>query len=476
MKQSVLIRSKVAVAALAFVLDSGLDGSAAVLHVPANYSTIQAAVDAAASGDLIQIAPGVYTNQVVISYKNLTLSGSPGTVLRATASLQQSLISVAGTNAHGVPLLGFFKSDVVVSGLTLEGERLADSQSGDLFGIWFVAASGSVKDCRITGFRGSRLGTETSGWGVGIGTVNPHGYGVGPVNIQVLRSTLADNIISIQLIGDVPPPPPYPPTWFANLVSTTFAVNDNTIVGNGSDATGQQAGIRIWAGAGGEVLRNTISGHAAVGTTDPSARFSFGILADDAIDFDPVNMTPLAALQPVRYEGNIFRNNQIDLMLFRGDGSTIMNNSFEGPALGHRPTGLGFSGDSVLVGTNRFSDLETGILLFGNDDPEFGGYLGAASNATLVANGFCNVATNLTTELQATYTEQGTLTCPSPILDIRAVQLSWPFSYTGYSVEAAPAADGPWSALDATPFQQDEENRVVVPAETDQQFFRLAKP
>jgi len=55
---------------------------AADLHVPADYPTIQSAVDAASSGDTIHVAPGVYVEQVTVAEKDLTLIGkqllSPG--------------------------------------------------------------------------------------------------------------------------------------------------------------------------------------------------------------------------------------------------------------------------------------------------------------------------------------------------------------------------------------------------------------
>jgi len=456
------IRSKTFLAGLVVVLASTIPGSAATLHVPVDYSTIQAAVDAAASNDVIRIAPGVYTNQVVITDKNLTLSG-PGAVLRATPGMQQSLAPYS----FFTPLLGIFESEVVVSGLTLEGERLADSPTSDFVGIYFLSASGRVEDCRITGFRGSMLGTSDQ-WAEGVRAVNPQSLGAGPVDIQVLRSTFADNVVSIELVGDAGPG--FDPT----LLRTTFTVSDNTIVGNGPDATGRQLGINIFAGTSGEVKRNTITDHAYTGTTDPTP-FSFGISAVDNNDYLKTNA--LAALHPVHFEGNILRNNQIDLLLVRGDGSTVVNNSFEGTGPGYRHAGLGLSGENLLVATNRFSDMETGtgIVLFGND-PEFGTYLGIASNAVLVANGFCNVATNYLFEPLTTYDLQSTLMCPPPILDIQAVRLSWPFSYTGYSVETASSPDGPWAPSDATPFLQDGQNRVIIPTEGDQQFFRLVRP
>jgi len=296
--------------------------------------------------------------------------------------------------------------------------------------------------------------------------VNPHNFAAGVASVEVLRNTFADNDASVVLIGDAP----YELPWYPDQLRTTFAVSDNTIIGNGPDAAGRQFGILILAGASGEVKRNIVTDHAYTGTNEPTP-YSFGIVADD--DFAMSGHFPLAALQPVLLEANILRSNQVDLLLLRGDRSTIVNNFFEGAAPGRHPAGLGLSGDGVLVGTNRFCDLETGILLLG-DDPEVPNqYLGVASNAMLIANGFCNVVTNLVPEDLASYSEDGTLRCPPPTMDI---QLSWPDSYNGYSVQTAPTASGPWTTSDATPFLRHGENRVVIPAENGQQFFRLRHP
>jgi serine protease len=81
MKKLTETRSKATVAILFLGLTAATiaTATAAHLNVPADYSTIQAAVDAAENGDRIQIAPGVYTGQVLISDKRLTLAGSAGT-------------------------------------------------------------------------------------------------------------------------------------------------------------------------------------------------------------------------------------------------------------------------------------------------------------------------------------------------------------------------------------------------------------
>jgi len=347
-----------------------------------------------------------------------------------------------------------------------------------MVGICFWGSSGRVEDCRVTGFRGSTLGSAE---GLGVLVLNSVILGTGVVDVQVLRSTFADNLISIDMLGDYGDQ--HQPTPDRTLLRTTFAINNNTVVGSGPDSTDAQFGIWIEYGAGGEVKWNTISDYSYTGTNPGpghGALAAIGIVANDSYGF---GRGPLAALQPVRYEGNVFRDNQWHFIAFVADGSTIVNNSFEGTAPGVRHTGVAFSGDNVLVSSNRFSDMPLGILLFGDDDPwldVYGfppHYFGIASNATIVANGFCNVATNILAEPPATYTEQGTLPCPVPTLNIsRAVLLSWPFSFTGYSVETATNMDGPWNLLEATPVLQDGQSSVAIPADSDLRIFRLVKP
>jgi hypothetical protein len=322
-----------------------------------------------------------------------------------------------------------------------------------------------VEDCRITGFRGNTLG---SSYANGLRAVNPANLGTNTVSIQILRTTFADNLVSISLIGDdlKSNDPSFDPT----LLRTTFVVSDNTITGNGPDATGSQAGVTIYAGATGEVSRNTISNHAFVGT-DPTS-FAVGVEAYDGFDFGPGSLAPL---KPIRFEGNVLRNNQLHLIVLRGDGSTIVDNTFEGTALGRRPMGLGLSGENLLVARNRFSNLLQGITLFGND-PDFGTYLGIAHNAQLTTNRFCNVTNRVTVEPLATDTEQGTLTCPFPppaLAITPAVLLSWPGEDDGWTVESATSVDGPWSPSDATPFMQYGRHSIAVPTDGERRFFRL---
>jgi pectin methylesterase-like acyl-CoA thioesterase len=55
-----------------------------VLHVPRDYSTIQAAVDAAGAGDTVQVKAGVYNENVVVSTSSVRLHATSGVVLDGT--------------------------------------------------------------------------------------------------------------------------------------------------------------------------------------------------------------------------------------------------------------------------------------------------------------------------------------------------------------------------------------------------------
>lgn len=473
MKAITQTRLKAVLASVCSGLAFAASVTAADLYVPADYPTIQAAVDAAQSDDTIHIAAGVYAGQVLISNKSLTLSGAPGAVLRATTGMMAPY-SGAEFGASLVPVLGILRSDVVVSNLAFEGEHLANAYTDRQYmvAIFYFGSGGRVEDCRITGFREPDLG---SGFARAVQVSNPAFLSTGAVTIQILRNTFADNNISITLIGDSKS---YTHSTFdPSLLRTTFVVSDNIITGNGPHATGVQSGVHILAGATGEVSRNKISDYAYVGTTDPSP-WAFGILALDDMDY---GQAPLQPLKPIRFEGNVLRNNQWHMALVRGDGSTIVDNTFDGTAPGLRPTGLALSGENPSVDRNRFSNLPKGMVLLGND-PEFGTYLGIAHNAQLNTNRYCNVTTNVLVEPLATLAagaEKGELAClpAQPILDnTRAVFLSWPDSYAGYFLETAPSVDGPWTQSSATLFLQDGRNSVAVPMNSTQQYFRLHHP
>ena len=378
MKKLMTVRSQTAWAGLALVLASAVSASAVVLHVPADYPTIQGAVDAAVSGDQIRIAAGTYTEQVVIASKNLKLIGEPGAVLEARPGLAATLTPYGEPNVQ--PLLAIaLCDDVIVRGLTLDGKRLGPVHPG-LVGVAYHGSSGRMEHCLVRGFR-----LATGIGGVGFGTVNSPYLGRPPQQVQLLGNHFEDNQAAIVIAAD---------GAVQNDVRLRFRIQENTITGFGPTDTETQIGINVRAGATGEISNNTISDHDFTG----GFGFSQGILAEGSLE----DSTPLP---PIRYEGNTFRNNQNHLVSLLGDHSQFVNNNFQATGLGYRAGGLYVSGDHIRIVNNEFSDMPTGITLFG-DDPDFGTALGIASNATLIANRFCHVAMPILIEPLVTGTQK----------------------------------------------------------------------
>lgn len=93
----------------------GTPAAAAVLKVPQQYATIQAAVDAAQEGDTVRVAAGNYPERVRITDKAIALDGAGAeqTTIDATASGRPLTVSTTGTG------------QVTVSGFTLKNGRVS---------------------------------------------------------------------------------------------------------------------------------------------------------------------------------------------------------------------------------------------------------------------------------------------------------------------------------------------------------------
>ena len=450
MKKFTETRPKVIFAVLILGLATASFATAADLNVPAAYPTIQAAVNAAQSNDTIRIAPGVYTEQVQIISKKLTLIGQPGTILRATMDMS----SFPGTAR--VPIMGIRSSDVTVRGLTFEGERLAGSfvAPRELEGILLRESSANVEDCAFYGFRESTPGSEYTD------PIIVFNEDANEVNVRVVGNTFADNYGGIYLIGS--------PT----NKSINVTIENNTILGLGPRDTGYTySGIQVQQGVGGRIAGNTISGFSYLGT---AALFpiSFGILGVNVANYPPA----FGLLQHLEIEGNTLRDNQRHIGLVKGDGSVVRNNRFQGTAPGIIPVGLAVSGTNVTIANNQFENMAKGILLMGND-PNFGTLVGIAVNAQVTSNRFCGVTTPVTVQPLASATKVATLVVcpipPPPLAIAPAVLLSWPGEDPGWTVESATSVNGPWASSDATPFMQDGRHSIAVPTDGERRFFRL---
>jgi hypothetical protein len=112
-------------------------------HVPSSYSTIQAAVNAAASGDVVVVAPGTYTEAVTATKSGITITGSSTAIL--DGKTDTDAITCINLTGNGNVVNGFtFKNGIDHVILTGDDCKVKNAISKD--------AAGSF--CKITGPRG----------------------------------------------------------------------------------------------------------------------------------------------------------------------------------------------------------------------------------------------------------------------------------------------------------------------------------
>ncbi len=146
---------------LLFVAPAAAAG--AVLQVPAQYATIQAAVDAAAAGDEVLVAAGVYEEQVVIT-KNLTLTGAGRdlTVLRAPVFMPHVSRVV---NYNAVVHAEAPATNVIVRDIGVDGA--GRGRLGTRFvGVLFDDAGGEARRLDLVNLHETPAGTSISGIGL----------------------------------------------------------------------------------------------------------------------------------------------------------------------------------------------------------------------------------------------------------------------------------------------------------------------
>jgi pectinesterase len=134
--------------------------SAATRSVPSQYPTIQAAVNAAVSGDIINIANGTYNEQVTIasSKTNLRLVGASQTGVILSSGADQTSLTVNGTDItvsymtiRNTLLSGSTTSHAVrVNSKRVEFYRCYINGWQDTFAIW----NGALVYCKYCEIRG----------------------------------------------------------------------------------------------------------------------------------------------------------------------------------------------------------------------------------------------------------------------------------------------------------------------------------
>lgn len=218
-------------------------GTTAALKVPSQYPTIQAAVDAARSGETIDVAGGSFSQQVTIS-KNLTLkgTGTGSTTIGAPKSLaarpiagQRSIVTVVGG------------ARVSIENLTIAGPRApsctapADLNSGILVaqGATLELHSAAVTNVRDT--PANCVGQETQAIAIGLSETNG--------TLSSGHATISNDVVSgygdegIAVVGS----------------GSTATISSNRIIGLGGSPARFVIGVIVHGTATATITHNTIT-------------------------------------------------------------------------------------------------------------------------------------------------------------------------------------------------------------------------
>ncbi|MCD6480761.1 MAG: right-handed parallel beta-helix repeat-containing protein [Thermoplasmata archaeon] len=306
----------------------------ATINVPADYPTIQQAVDAASDGDTIIVAAGTYTESVTIT-KSITLTGQPGAKIVCPSSPDDAYIQESSKKYEYV--IGIFGGtyessndtyyssgtvSVTISGFTIDSNNYVPSQR--YVAIFFRNMVGSISDCNIINtYVDSK---ETFGI-LGYGDDNN-------VNIN-------DNTVDQFARGGI------------GVNGGMFTISDNTVIGPGLGvpATWAPNGIQVGYGATGTVRDNEVSGCGWPGTdwvgTGILVVDTHGVTVDGnyvhdceqaigVVDFPAAFGGPwLDYLSDVTVSNNIIDDNEWGITInndarnIRVIGNTITNNDYD---------------------------------------------------------------------------------------------------------------------------------------------------
>jgi hypothetical protein len=326
------------------------------------YKTIQAAVDAVSSGSTVNVCPGNYLEQVLIT-KPLTLQGAvsrragAAVILSPSSGLVANATSLASGNPLAAQILVQNSDGVTIQNVAVDGsDNGLTACSPILIGVYYQNASGTLN--RVV-TRNQTLETRLNGCQSGLGIFADSGNG-GQSTVTIENSSIR----AYQKTGIT-----------GNEPGTNIIITANTVVGQGPTEGAGQNGIQIGFGATGEISRNSVIDHVfAPGTVSAAGILvvsstgvrilsnTVGAAQGGIVVFSDPNFGP--ADYSVIERNTVFGAQNIDGIELCSNNNTValnqVNNSSDTAI--HLDSSCGSTGNNNTVLQNLINEACVGIL------------------------------------------------------------------------------------------------------------------
>jgi nitrous oxidase accessory protein NosD len=301
----------------------------------AAYTSIQAAVNAAQSGNVIRVCAGTYQEQVVID-KSLTLEADNGVLVIPSDVVANS----AGSSGSPIAAIILVRNaeNVDLDGFIVDGSANGLRGCGPTFiGILYQDASGTIEHNAV---RRVRLAPDLPGCQSG-NAIDVESSSGGQSSV-----TIADNSVDGYQKNGIT----------ANEPGTTVQVTENAVTGIGPTTGAAQNGIQIGFGAKGDVTNNSVADNV-YSPCESAANC-------------PSNAAGILIFQSdgVRVERNTLGSNQVGIFVAANHVDVGGNTVFHSVAL----DGIALVGNNNSVTSNDIkSSDDAAVFIQGNDNTIF---------------------------------------------------------------------------------------------------------
>jgi len=318
------------------------------------FSTVQAAVSAAADGDVIELASGTYQENLYID-RDLTIRSNDRNGIVFEAAPGMTPHNLNGSNYYAVIFVD--NANVDLTGVTVNGMGMGNVYN-KFTGITYWKSSGTLTNCTITGVRN----TPFSGAQHGVSFYANHESGTNfAQDINLINCSVLDyQKVAIAIIGE----------------GTHADITGCTIVGNGPTNITAQNGIQISGLATAVIQNNTISGNYWSGDNWAAANILLS--------------QPGSGVQVI---GNTLTNSNASVYSYAAPAVLIQDNII------HTDTDYGvldYSSTGSVIDGNNIYDCYLGLYTYAQSQStitdntfngnEYGVYMGGALDNITVAN------------------------------------------------------------------------------------------